>query len=276
MSQSDSLNAPPPRFWRDDGLPFIEAQAVQDGRQVCYGRHSHEIFSIGSIMTGHSHYFHEKKRQQISAGTVVLMNPGDVHACSALDKQPWGYRMLYVDTAWLARLQHESGLDPNVDFHGFSIISTPSPALFAGLNQLYDVLVDPDADNLLKHSVALSFFLDVQHTLAVTPTGPRTSSQKLRRAADYINDNFSRAIKLEDICKAANLSESYLIRSFEQVYRMTPHAYLLNRRIQYAREQLKRGRLIAEVALETGFADQAHFQRTFKKYLAITPGQYRQ
>ena len=51
---------------------------------------------------------------------------------------------------------------------------------------------------------------------------------------------------------------------------MTPHAYLLNRRIQRSQHWLRQG-VTAEVALAAGFADQAHFQRTFKRQLAATP-----
>ncbi|MCY1562271.1 Helix-turn-helix domain protein [compost metagenome] len=56
---------------------------------------------------------------------------------------------------------------------------------------------------------------------------------------------------------------------------MTPHAYLVNRRIQYGQARLKRGAAIADAAIESGFADQAHFQRAFKQHVAATPGQYR-
>jgi AraC-like DNA-binding protein len=63
--------------------------------------------------------------------------------------------------------------------------------------------------------------------------------------------------------------------SFKRHYGMTPHAFLVNRRIQFARRQLREGKLIADVALDSGFADQAHFQRAFKQHLAATPGQYR-
>ncbi|MDI7066180.1 helix-turn-helix domain-containing protein, partial [Klebsiella pneumoniae] len=51
--------------------------------------------------------------------------------------------------------------------------------------------------------------------------------------------------------------------------------YLINRRIQYSRAQLRRGYPIADVALDAGFADQAHLQRTFRRLVAATPGQYR-
>ena len=56
---------------------------------------------------------------------------------------------------------------------------------------------------------------------------------------------------------------------------MPPHAYLVNQRVQFAQARLRSGAPIAEVALEAGFADQAHFQRAFKQHLAATPGQYR-
>jgi hypothetical protein len=63
-----------PRFWRDDALPFIEARAIADGREV-YTRHAHEHFSIGAITAGRSTYVHEQSRFEVSTGTVVLMNP---------------------------------------------------------------------------------------------------------------------------------------------------------------------------------------------------------
>jgi AraC-like DNA-binding protein len=147
--------------------------------------------------------------------------------------------------------------------------------LFAGLKGLYEVLVDEQHDILRKHSAAVEFFTDVQQRLNPGDQPLRESNFKLERAAEYIRDNCTQLLKLEDICAAAQLSPSYLIRAFKQHYGMTPHAFVLNQRIQFAREQLRSGKLIADVALEAGFADQAHFQRVFKQHLAATPGQYK-
>ena len=55
---------------------------------------------------------------------------------------------------------------------------------------------------------------------------------------------------------------------------MNPHAHMVNRRILFAQQQLKAGQAIADVALAAGFADQAHFQRIFKRLVAATPRQY--
>ena len=54
-----------PQFWRDPQLPFVEARAIADGRQVCYSLHSHEFFSIGAITGGVSTYVNEIGRAHV-------------------------------------------------------------------------------------------------------------------------------------------------------------------------------------------------------------------
>jgi AraC-like DNA-binding protein len=204
-----------------------------------------------------------------------MMNPDDVHACNPIADERWSYRMLHVDVEWLTRLQHELGSSANHAFCAFSQTMTLDPVLFDGLNRLCAILVDDDADTLRKESAAITFFSEVQRKLNPAPLPDRDASRQLTRAAEFIAENCTLSLTLEDICEVAELSASHLIRAFKQRYGMTPHAYLINRRIQYSRAQLRRGRLIADVALDAGFADQAHLQRMFKRLVAATPGQYR-
>ena len=264
-----------PRFWRDDALPFIEARAIADGREVCYSLHSHAHFSIGAITAGRSTYVHEQSSFEVAAGTVVLMNPGDVHACNPIYDQPWSYLMLYVETPWLTDLQHQLGFNAELEFRRFSDTHLNDVRLFRDLNALYAVLVDEQQDVLRKQSAAVEFFSDLQRRLNPIEPPLREPNFKLERAADFIRRHCTDLLSLDDICAAAELSPSYLIRAFKHHFGMTPHAFLVNQRIQFARECLRRGQLIADVALEAGFADQAHFQRAFKQHLAATPGQYR-
>jgi AraC-like DNA-binding protein len=275
----EAKSASAPRFWRSDALPFIEARSIDDGRNICYAKHSHETFSIGAVTGGRSVYLNRHATESIGAGAVVLMNPDDVHACNPVAGERWSYRMLHVDVAWLTKLQHELGFSENHAFRAFSQIMTLDAALFDGVNRLCAILADENTDTdiatLRKESAAITFFTDVQQKLNPVRVPDRDASVQLARAAEFIAENCTRALKLDDVCEAAGLSASYLIRAFKQRYGMTPHAYLINRRIQYSRAQLRRGRLIADVALDAGFADQAHLQRTFKRLVAATPGQYR-
>ena len=265
--------APASQFWRDAALPFIEARTVADGRRVCYARHSHETFSIGLIDSGCSTYINRDHQCRIDAGTLVLMNPGDVHACNPIENQPWAYRMLYVDAGWLAGLQDDLGMG-GTGFRRFSPILTRDPLLQAGFRHFHGVLTDELAELSHKHRAAVEFFSTLHERLRLDGAAP-VSNSKLRRAAELIADNYQRPLKLDEISHAAGVSPSSLIRSFKKHFGMTPHAYLTNRRVQFARAELRRGIPIAEAALAAGFADQAHLQRAFKQLLAATPGHYR-
>ena len=263
------------QFWRDDALPFIEARGVEDGRDLCYARHSHETFSIGAITRGESTYINREVRLRVCEGTVVLMNPGDVHACNPIDGLPWSYVMLYVDTAWLGALQRSLEMSAPPGFQPLSSIMSRDRALYEGVVELYGVLVDGRLSAPTKQDAASAFFTRLLRTLETAPPPRSEAHDKLLRAAAFIQAHCAQALKIEDICTAAELSPSYLIRAFKKLYGMTPHAFLLNQRVQLARLLLKRGEPLAEVALAAGFADQAHFQRAFKQLLAATPGQYR-
>ena len=264
-----------PSFWRDPALAFIEARTIADGRKVTYTRHAHEHFSIGAVTCGRSYYHYGTQTFEISAGTVVLMNPGDVHACNPIKDELWSYQMLYIDTPWLTELQHQLGFSTDQGYRPFGTPYTRDRVLYSGLLELYRILVDEHAEHLQKQSALVSYFSEVQQRLNPCDAPLREVNHKLERAAEYIRAHCSDALKLEDICLAAELSPSYLIRAFKQYYGLTPHAFLINQRIQFARGQLRQGELIADVALAAGFADQAHFQRTFKLHFAATPGQYR-
>jgi AraC-like DNA-binding protein len=261
-------------FWRDPALPFLEIRTVQDGRKVCYARHSHAHFSIGAITGGISSYLNEQRRHEVTGGAVVLMNPGEVHACNPLANQPWSYHMLYVNTCWLADVQYEIGLNANRDFHCFHPRLSLDGGLYRGLLQLVSVCQDKTVATLGRQEAAQAFFVDLQRHVQPASREETGPHQRLQLLVDYLHAHCTDDITLSDLCAASALSASYLIRAFRQRYHMTPHAFLLNCRIQHSQQLLRRGQPIAQVAQELGFADQAHFQRTFKRLVAATPGQY--
>ncbi|WP_160173660.1 helix-turn-helix transcriptional regulator [Nitrincola sp. A-D6] len=80
---------------------------------------------------------------------------------------------------------------------------------------------------------------------------------------------------MQTLCQLSGLNPGQLIRQFRDTCGMTPHAYLTNLRIQMAQIALQSDTPLVDVALTHGFADQPHFQRTFKRLLAATPVQYR-
>jgi AraC-like DNA-binding protein len=261
-------------FWRDRALPFIEARRVADGRDLHYGRHWHETHSIGVITGGRSTYVNGPHEEVVEEGAVVVINPGDVHGCNPLGDAPWSYLMFHLDPAWLGGVQARLRGDADAAFRPYDQAALRAPHVVDAGVRLFDVLADARRSPAEREAAVVAFVALLDGALA-PGREPEAAARKVERVAEYIDTHFANALPLQDLCDAAQLSGSYLIRAFKKRYGVAPHEYQTNRRIQYAKARLRAGAPIAQVALDVGFADQAHFQRVFKRMTAATPGQYR-
>lgn len=267
--------SPKPVFWRDARMPYVELRKVSDGRKVCYAPHSHTQWSMGAITGGESTFQYREANFRIQEGDLVLMNPQWVHACNPIDDQPWAYFMLYVDTAWLTDLRFKAGL---LDRAVWQDIQTPvisNPAWYQRYCNLAECLLSADRDLLDKQTETVEFLSDLMHELAQQPSElDRQAPGALTDIARYLDEHTAQNISLDTLCELSGYSSGHLIRAFKQHFGLTPHAYLVNRRIQLGRDELKSGTSIADAAQNAGFADQPHFHRTFKRLMAATPNQY--
>lgn len=266
-----------PMFWRDSRMPYVELRVVGDGRKVCYAPHSHSQWSLGAIVEGNSTFVYRDNQYKVSAGTLVIMNPEWIHACNPIDNQPWGYLMLYIDTNWLTNLRYEIGLLDTPCWQDISTAILSSPEWYAGYCRVAECLLRTDSELLEKQTVVVEYLTALMFELAdqevVSQPKPPDNLQVL---AAYLKEHAIEEVSLDTLCEISGYSPCHLIRTFKHYFGFTPHAYLINYRIQRGQHELKQGVPIAETALNTGFADQPHFQRTFKKLLAATPKQYRQ
>ncbi|MFF7709274.1 helix-turn-helix domain-containing protein [Pseudomonas sp. NPDC007930] len=262
-------------FWRDPALPFIEARRVDDGRCHGHAAHSHETFSIGAVTAGRSSYLNLRQRHGIGAGTVVLMNPGDLHACNPVAGQGWAYVMLYLDVAWLRARQHEGGLPEGRGWQPLALTHSREPWLYQAVLGAFAALSGPALCSLGREERLTEWASAVQQRLQGFAVAPVRDDRRLRRAQEFIHAHSEQPLSLQRISEVAGLSPSQLVRSFKQRFGFTPHEFLVNRRVQVARLHLRSGASIASAAQAAGFADQAHLQRTFKRHLAATPGHYR-
>jgi AraC-like DNA-binding protein len=99
---------------------------------------------------------------------------------------------------------------------------------------------------------------------------------QLRRAQEMLAADLDGRTSLHDVADACGLSTSYFSRAFKASSGWTPHSWLQARRIDRALELLRDNRLpLADVALQSGFADQSHFSRVFKSNTGQTPGAFR-
>ena len=101
------------------------------------------------------------------------------------------------------------------------------------------------------------------------------SRYKLNQALEYINAHLDQEIKLSSIAEVVGISQYYFCRLFKQSMGMTPYQYVIQQRVERAKQLLQqRNVMIADVARAVGFADQSQFTRHFKRLLGVTPKQF--
>lgn len=99
---------------------------------------------------------------------------------------------------------------------------------------------------------------------------------RLNRVLEFIHANLGRELHLEELARAAGLSPFHFAKLFRQSIGSSPHQYVLQQRLEQARELLRNPKIsLSEISLRTGFADQSHFTNVFRRFNGITPARFR-
>lgn len=261
------------QFYRSNIIP-IELRCSTHSN-ACYGKHTHEEFSVGSVDSGQSDYFNNNINRKIEMGSLVIVNPLDAHSCNPIPDTNWSYKMLYVCPEWLANIQSMIVDNPSKKFIPFSTISTDSSELYWQFQSLADSIIN-NVDHMKVEEESIAFFANLFHNAnALDIDDLSLKKANITKAYCFIRDNFKNNISIKEIAQYSGLSEYHLIHSFRKSYGITPHAMQIAMRINEAKVLLKKGHNIVSVATELGFNDQSHFHRNFKKLVAATPAQYK-
>ena len=99
---------------------------------------------------------------------------------------------------------------------------------------------------------------------------------RLNRVIEFVDANITLDLCVSTLASVAGMSSFYFCRSFKQSTGITPHRYVLTRRMEHAKQLLQEKTVpLVQVAHEVGFADQSQFTRVFHKIVGTTPSQYR-
>lgn len=99
--------------------------------------------------------------------------------------------------------------------------------------------------------------------------------RRLHWSLDFLNDNFTRDLTVEQLASEACLSTFHYKRLFSELFKISPYQYLINKRLEKARSLLNTELKISDVCLHVGWKDASSFTRLFKKRFSLTPEQFR-
>ncbi|RKT21596.1 helix-turn-helix protein [Paraburkholderia sp. RAU2J] len=166
---------------------------------------------------------------------------------------------------------------------GFSSLPGRKDPIFGHLAQVLALTLD-SPDNVSPLFVEQLGVTIGTHLIDQYGNAPVQSNRKSRRlsslhetrAKEMLLAKAQESVSLEEIASACNLSRSYFIRAFRETTDRTPHQWLLEQRIDRARDLLRHSNAsLSEIAIACGFSDQSHFTRTFSQLVGMPPGTWR-
>jgi AraC-like DNA-binding protein len=262
------------KIWRADDIGDIE---LLHARYIDYSfaRHTHEGMAVGVIEEGAESFYYRGAIHTAPAGQIVVFNPGEAHTGQGADEHGWRFRIFYLDATLLQRAAAELvGRPGDIPFFAQPTISDHKSA--AMLRKLH-MSLEEGGSTLERQSIFLCTFAHLVEMHADHRPVERTVGNErsvVRIVREYLENHYTENVSLEDIARVSGLSSYHLIRVFRSETGLPPHAYLEQVRINRARRLLRNGASIADVAFLTGFTDQSHFSRHFKKMTGVTPGLY--
>jgi len=250
-------------------VPGIEAMTIVSSHH--FPRHSHEQFSIGVIAFGAQRSWSNIGSVSAAAGDIIMANPGEIHDGAPVGGSARGWRMIYLDPSIMAREARE-------EFAGSVEIVRPvarDPLLARRFAELFACLTTAQPDRLAcEEGLLQSLTCLLRRHGMVRPAhcGPPPCVAQAIHRLDSAPDTH---VSLAELAALSGVSRFQLLRGFTRAVGITPHAYLVQRRVCLARRLLADGQTPAHAAALAGFADQSHMTRAFARQLGITPGRYR-
>jgi AraC-like DNA-binding protein len=232
-----------------------------------YAPHLHDVFAVGACTRGVEAIRFRGAVHYSGPGSVVILEPGEPHTGGPAGPLGFVYRVMYPAT----ELVSESTARPP----RFTEPVVIDPELATGLCLVHAGLttqVEP-----LEAESRLSWFLGelVRRHGGTPATEMRTAGEMVRQVTARLADQLTCPPALAELAAEAGMSRYQLVRSFRAEMGMPPYAWLAQHRVARARALLEQGRRPAEAATLTGFADQAHLTRWFRRVVGVTPGAYR-
>lgn len=254
------------------GADLVEARFVTRATQP----HSHPDVEIGVVVEGQRLVKCRGRAYRAPTGAVVIFNPGEIHAGAPLDAAGSSYRAFVISAATLGFTS-----DWSAESGGASLPWFESPVVIDAI--LAEELVDahiaigthgPDLRTDTQVAEALASLVR-RHRRPAPAEPPADQTRKaVRRVQSFLEDNYHAKIRLGALADIAGLSVFHLIRVFRAATGLPPYAYLEQIRIHRAAALLREGHPVSRVAFLTGFADQSHLTRFFKRLIGVPPGRY--
>jgi len=266
----------------DAATPLDEVHAwkprVAGVREVLHARHvehaypihTHDVWTLLLVDQGAIRYDLDRRAHGAEPSMVSILPPHVVHDGRPATADGYRKRVIYLEPVVVG----ESLIGAAVDRPAL-----PDVGLRRAVSELARVL--GCVDDALEAEIRLHAVAErIRRSLGAPGPGgegtadPRAIDAALEAFRAYLDDHLFEPMTIAAAAETLGIGATQLARGFTAAFGIAPHAYVVTRRLEVARDRILAGQPLADVATEVGFFDQAHLTHRFKRFLGVTPGRF--
>lgn len=240
-------------------------------------RHVHEEYVFGLAVEGATEIDcgHCGEKHVLQPNDLLLTEAHEVYSSRSLGKPPWRNFSLSISKEKLSLLLDSAADGKRINLPHFTKGAVKNDELRRLFLKLHDSL-NRDEATLEQETLLLEWIVSIQETYAselnrFQSRRVYSETAAIRRVREFIRENVGENINLQTLAEIARLSPFHLNRVFSAQVGLPPHEFQNHLRINKALNLIAQKKSFAEIAYSTGFSDQSHFNRFFKRYMGVTP-----
>lgn len=259
---------------------YVDLYPIQFGYATCPPSHAYGPFSRLNYLfhyiiqgKGEVSFTDDKHIFKLKSGQGFLIPPNVRAAYKADTNDPWKYCWIEFNGVKAKTILHQAGLDENSRIYQ-PLKLEANEKIYQQIYQITDDITGSEMkilshmyqffDQLIKHSAQSK---EIYHSPIY--------STYMRKAMNYIKHRFQENITIEDLAEFLHINTYHLNRLFKRELGLTPHQFLINYRLTYAKNLMTQNKIpLKEIALQSGFTNQYYFSTAFKKNTGVSPSQW--
>lgn len=241
-------------------------------KRQTFAPHTHPTYVLALITHGALRFRCGNEVLVAPSGSACLINPGEVQTGEAASEHGCAYWSAYVPPNVFGLAEAQSRFVPHAPLFARHVVR--ERAIVDALGAFFsDVQAPP---GLARTERLLDCLSNVSlHCAGAIWEPGEVDSRLVRRAKDFLSENFDQPIRLENVAHACGVTGFHLTRTFKKHTGLALHAWLVQYRVERARAMMMGGEPVVWTALACGFSDQSHMTRWFRRLLGLTPGDVR-
>jgi AraC-like DNA-binding protein len=263
------------RYWRSPLLPDADMLTAEYYDHE-FTPHWHDTYTIPVIEEGAECFDYCGSRHVADAGSVPVINPGELHTGARAVDAGWRYRVFYLPVDFVQSIADETAgrAQPMPWFPADIIRDADVARRVQRAHQALEANVDPlAAEHALVDAVSTLLVRYAGHRPPVAPM--RADTVRVESMKARLADDIAAPLSLTQLAQSVGLSTFHAARLFTRETGIAPHAWRNQMRLNRALHALRAGTSVTDVAADGGFSDQSHFTRHFKKAFGVSPGRWR-